>query len=100
MTEQCRNKATACKLQSIVRASRMLSAALLIFLKLRLMRNIAVAGGRRLPTSRRVMRQDCRAKDWFEDARVVEGDGLADAQADDTLLARQEVDVDQVGAAH
>ena len=36
----------------------------------------------------------------FEDARVVEGYWLADAQANDTLLAGQQVDVDQVSAAH
>ncbi len=34
------------------------------------------------------------------DARVVERDGLANAQADDVLLAGQQLDVDQVGAAH
>ena len=32
-------------------------------------------------------------------ARVVEGHGPGDAEADDALLAGQQVDVDQVGAA-
>ena len=67
------------------------------------MRSPAVQEGRGIGNFKQV--SGCSTKVHWRvlggaDARVMEGDGLADAQADDALLAGQQLDVDQVGAAH